>query len=105
MSTSETPQETAYFGDIHNHSNISYAHGNIEDAVENAKQRLDFCSVTGHAHWTDIPEPNERIAHIVRFLEVRIERAGKMIEVHPVAHEMRVGLVPLFVVIDYLRRG
>lgn len=60
-------EEQIYFGDIHNHSNISYAHGDLDDAIENARQALDFCSVTGHAHWPDMPEPNERIGYIVDF--------------------------------------
>lgn len=63
-----------YFGDIHNHCNISYAHGDLSDAIENAKQRLDFCSITGHAHWTDIPERNERTGHIVDFHEKGFEK-------------------------------
>ncbi|MFP4565082.1 MAG: DUF3604 domain-containing protein [Spirochaetaceae bacterium] len=62
--------EHAYFGDLHNHCNMSYAHGDLEDAIRNAQQRLDFVSVTGHAHWTDMPEPTERTGHIVEFHEV-----------------------------------
>jgi hypothetical protein len=61
--------ERAYFGDIHNHCNISYAHGSLADAIANARQRLDFCSITGHAHWPDMPEPNERTQHIIDFHE------------------------------------
>lgn len=55
------------FGDIHNHCGISYAHGSLEDALRNARQQLDFCSVTGHADWPDMPEPNERIQYIIDF--------------------------------------
>ena len=44
-----------YYGDIHNHCGISYGHGSLSDALANAKQRLDFVSITGHAHWPDIP--------------------------------------------------
>lgn len=52
----------AYFGDLHNHSGISYGHGPIEDAYANARLQLDFASVTGHAAWPDMgdepmPEP------------------------------------------------
>lgn len=57
----------AYYGDIHNHCGISYGHGSLDDAIKNAMQKLDFCSITGHAHWCDMPEPNERIAHIIDF--------------------------------------
>lgn len=46
---------TAYAGDLHNHCGISYGHGSIEEAFANARQQLDFASVTGHAHWHDIP--------------------------------------------------
>jgi hypothetical protein len=66
--------ERAYFGDLHNHCNMSYAHGDLEDAIRNARQRLDFCSVTGHAHWTDMPEPTERTGHIVDFHEKGFEK-------------------------------
>lgn len=55
------------FGDIHNHCGISYAHGSLEDALNNARERLDFVSITGHAHWPDMPEPNERIQYIIDF--------------------------------------
>lgn len=46
----------AYVGDIHNHCGISYGHGTIEDAFGNARNQLDFASVTGHGHWHDIPD-------------------------------------------------
>jgi hypothetical protein len=60
----------AYFGDLHNHCGISYGHGSLEDALRNAREQLDFCSVTGHAHWPDMPEPNERIQYIIDFHKV-----------------------------------
>ncbi len=59
-----------FFGDIHNHCGISYAHGSLEDALNNAKQRLDFVSVTGHAHWPDMPTPDDDIQYIIDFHEV-----------------------------------
>ena len=55
------------FGDIHNHCGISYGHGSLEDALHNARERLDFVSVTGHAHWPDMPEPTEEIQYIIDF--------------------------------------
>src|SRR6056297_2659444 len=67
-------KEELFFGDIHNHCNISYAHGDLEDALNNAKERLDFCSITGHAHWPDIPERNEHTDHIVDFHERGFEK-------------------------------
>jgi hypothetical protein len=56
-----------FYGDIHNHCGISYGHGPLADALANARQRLDFVSITGHAHWPDMPEPTPRIQHIVDF--------------------------------------
>ena len=56
-----------YFGDLHNHCGISYGHGSLEDALNNARERLDFCSVTGHAHWPDMPAVNERNRHVIKY--------------------------------------
>ncbi|MGC9347335.1 MAG: DUF3604 domain-containing protein [Anaerolineae bacterium] len=58
---------SAYFGDLHNHCGISYGHGGLEDALRNAREQLDFCSVTGHALWPDMPTPDENIQYIVDF--------------------------------------
>ena len=55
------------FGDLHNHCGISYGHGSLEEALLNAREQLDFCSVTGHALWPDMPEPDADIQHIVDF--------------------------------------
>lgn len=55
------------FGDLHNHCAISYGHGDLPTALENASTQLDFCSVTGHASWPDMPETDERIGYIVDF--------------------------------------
>jgi hypothetical protein len=57
----------AYYGDLHNHCGISYGHGSLEDAYLNAREQLDFCSVTGHALWPDMPEPDATIQYIVDF--------------------------------------
>ena len=57
----------ALYGDIHNHCNISYAHGSLDDAIKNAALRLDFASITGHASWPDMDEHDPRIQHIVQF--------------------------------------
>jgi len=56
-----------YYGDIHNHSGISYGLGTIEEAMANARERLDFCAVTGHAHWPDMPPDGPRLQHIIDF--------------------------------------
>ena len=47
MSTYQNLQ--VFYGDLHPHCGISYGHGSLEDALRNAKEQLDFCSVTGHA--------------------------------------------------------
>lgn len=57
----------AYYGDLHNHCGISYGHGSLDDALLNAREQLDFCSVTGHALWPDMPEPDANIQYIVDF--------------------------------------
>lgn len=44
-----------YWGDIHNHCNVTYGHGDLDSALEAARQQLDFASVTPHALWPDIP--------------------------------------------------
>jgi len=57
------------FGDLHNHCGISYGHGSLEDALRNARERLDFVSVTGHAHWPDMPPRDGEIDYIIDFHE------------------------------------
>ena len=56
-----------FFGDIHNHSDLSYGHGSFPDALTKAALQLDFVSVTGHAHWPDMPVDDPSVAHIVDF--------------------------------------
>lgn len=56
-----------WYGDLHNHCGISYGHGSLEGALENARRQLDFVSVTGHAWWPDMPVDDPRVAHIVDF--------------------------------------
>ncbi len=58
-----------YYGDMHNHCGISYGHGSLEDALSNAREQLDFVSITGHAHWPDMPASSERIQYIIDFHE------------------------------------
>ena len=43
-----------FWGDLHNHCNLTYGHGDMRDAFEAAKEQLDFVSVTPHAMWPDI---------------------------------------------------
>lgn len=55
------------YGDIHNHCDLSYGHGRFEDALKRAALQLDFLSITGHAHWPDMPVDDSTVAHIVAF--------------------------------------
>ena len=56
-----------YYGDLHNHCNVGYAHGSLHDAFRNARLQLDFVCVTPHAHWHDIPENDPRLASLVDY--------------------------------------
>ena len=56
-----------FYGDIHNHCDLSYGHGSLEGALKRARRQLDFVSVTGHADWPDMPVNDPRVAHIVDF--------------------------------------
>jgi hypothetical protein len=56
-----------FYGDLHNHCALSYGHGSLEQALARAGRQLDFVSVTGHAHWPDMPTGDPRVAHIVDF--------------------------------------
>ncbi len=56
-----------YWGDLHSHCSISYGHGTVAQALARAKQQLDFCSVTGHAFWPDMPSDREQYAEIIDY--------------------------------------
>ena len=56
-----------YWGDIHNHCGITYGYGSLKHALKCAKSHLDFCAVTGHAMWPDMPKKNEDTAFVVDF--------------------------------------
>jgi hypothetical protein len=44
-----------YWGDLHNHCAVSYGAGTAGRALRNAREHLDFCTITGHAFWPDMP--------------------------------------------------
>ena len=71
---------TPLYGDMHNHCGISYGHGSLEDAISNAQEQLDFVSITGHAHWPDMPEPESRIQYIIDFHEEGFARLKQVWE-------------------------
>ncbi|MFA6591971.1 MAG: Tat pathway signal sequence [Bacteroidales bacterium] len=57
-----------FWGDIHNHCNVTYGHGDLSDALAAAKEQLDFCSVTPHAMWPDIPGANDpRLSWVIDY--------------------------------------
>ena len=62
-----------YVGDIHNHCDISYGIGSLEDALQNAKAQVDFASVTGHAWWHDMPT-DERLKEPIEVHRQGFER-------------------------------
>ncbi len=43
-----------FWGDLHNHCAVSYGSGTAARTLANAKEHLDFCTITGHAFWPDM---------------------------------------------------
>ncbi|MBC9889668.1 MAG: DUF3604 domain-containing protein [Opitutae bacterium] len=66
-----------YWGDLHSHCSISYGHGSIEQALERARQQLDFCSIAGHAFWPDMPTDRNRYAEIIDYHNEGFARCAK----------------------------
>ncbi|MCY4465904.1 MAG: DUF3604 domain-containing protein [Chloroflexi bacterium] len=64
-----------YFGDIHNHCNLSYGAGSLADALHNARLQLDFASVTLHGHWDDMPQDDPRLGYLVDYHRQGFQRA------------------------------
>ena len=55
------------WGDIHNHCGITYGFGSLEHALNIAGEHLDFCAVTGHAMWPDMPDLCPETEYLIRF--------------------------------------
>jgi len=66
-----------YWGDLHAHSAASYGHGSPQRAIACAKLQLDFCSVTGHAFWPDMPDDRSRYAHIIDYHKAGFARCAE----------------------------
>ena len=67
-----------YWGDLHNHCNLTYGHVGMRDAFEAAKGHLDFVSVTPHAMWPDIPGANDpRLKWVIDYHIGAFERLRK----------------------------
>lgn len=56
-----------YWGDIHNHCGMTYGFGSLENALKTASEHLDFCAVTGHAMWPDMPEQCPETEFLISF--------------------------------------
>ncbi|MBI2477733.1 MAG: DUF3604 domain-containing protein [Planctomycetia bacterium] len=56
-----------FWGDLHSHCSISYGEGTVEQALLRARAQLDFCSITGHAFWPDMPTDRERYGEIIDY--------------------------------------
>ena len=64
-----------YYGDIHNHCDLSYGSGSLGDALRNARLQLDFASVTLHGHWDDMPQDDPALGYLVDYHRRGFERA------------------------------
>ncbi len=56
-----------YWGDLHSHGSVSYGGGSVEQALARARGQLDFCSITGHAFWPDMPTDRDRYGAIIDY--------------------------------------
>ena len=63
-----------FWGDLHNHCGITYGVGSLDNALRAAKVQLDFCSITPHAFWPDMPLRNEDTDYIINFHEEGFEK-------------------------------
>jgi len=66
-----------YWGDLHSHCSISYGHGAVDQALARARQQLDFCSITGHAFWPDMPTDRSVYAEIIDYHTVGFARLAR----------------------------
>lgn len=67
-----------YWGDLHNHCNITYGHGDLQSAFEAAKEQLDFVSVTPHAMWPDMPTSDDpRLQWVINYHLQAFEKLKK----------------------------
>jgi hypothetical protein len=56
-----------FWGDLHNHCGITYGFGGLEYALAAAKSQLEFCSITPHAMWPDMPPRTKETEFLVDF--------------------------------------
>ena len=65
-----------FWGDLHSHCGVSYGKGTPRAALSHAREHLDFCSLTGHAFWPDIPMDNMAMGEFVGQHLGAFERLG-----------------------------
>jgi hypothetical protein len=71
-------QLNVYYGDLHSHCHqVGYGYGSVDEAYQNACSQLDFASVTAHAHWSDIPRDEARLAGTVTYHLDGFKRAAE----------------------------
>jgi hypothetical protein len=68
-------QLSVYYGDLHNHCDLSYGHGSLADALHNARLQLDFASVTVHAVWPDLPVDDPALGYLVDYHRKGFQKA------------------------------
>lgn len=66
-----------FWGDLHSHCSISYGHGTVDQALRRARQQLDFCSITGHAFWPDMPTDRSVYAEIIDYHKLGFGRLAR----------------------------
>jgi len=66
-----------YWGDLHSHCSISYGEGTVEQALARARGQLDFCSITGHAFWPDMPSERLRYGEVIDYHRSGFARLAK----------------------------
>ncbi len=78
MSEQEAYQGLRVFvGDLHAHTGVGYGYGAPEQAFENARAQLDFCSLTAHSSWPDMPQGEARLAALVDYHQRGFDRAAR----------------------------
>ena len=63
-----------FWGDLHSHCSVSYGHGSTDQAIRRARAQLDFCSITGHAFWPDMPTDRQKYAEIIDYHNIGFAR-------------------------------
>ena len=84
-----------YYGDIHNHCNLSYGQGQRwTRRCTTPRLQLDFASVTLHGTWDDMPQDDPRLAYLINYHRQGFERGrappGASIYRRPIRRTSRV---------------